>query len=89
MEPVESEQSNEEMILSFLAEGGSDFISGATLSDKLGLSRTAVWKYVETLRKLGYTIEAQRSIPPRKRGLRYTATNAKRFEGLWRSARRA
>lgn len=59
MEPVESEQSNEEMILSFLAEGGSDFISGATLSDKLGLSRTAVWKYVETLRKLGYTIEAQ------------------------------
>ncbi|MBM4776347.1 MAG: biotin--[acetyl-CoA-carboxylase] ligase [Archangiaceae bacterium] len=47
------------MILSFLAEGGSDFISGATLSDKLGLSRTAVWKYVETLRKLGYTIEAQ------------------------------
>lgn len=59
METVESELSNEEMILSFLAEGGSDFISGATLSDKLGLSRTAVWKYVETLRKLGYTIEAQ------------------------------
>ncbi|MBL8922649.1 MAG: biotin--[acetyl-CoA-carboxylase] ligase [Myxococcaceae bacterium] len=47
------------MILSFLAEGGTDFISGATLSDKLGLSRTAVWKHVETLRKLGYTIEAQ------------------------------
>lgn len=59
METVESELSNEEMILSFLAEGGSDFISGATLSDKLGLSRTAVWKHVESLRKLGYTIEAQ------------------------------
>lgn len=61
VETVEAELSNEEMILSFLAEGGADFISGATLSDKLGLSRTAVWKHVETLRKLGYTIEAQPS----------------------------
>lgn len=47
------------MILSFLAEGGDDYISGAALSDKLGLSRTAVWKYVEQLRKLGYRIDAQ------------------------------
>jgi len=61
VETVEAELSNEEMILSFLAEGGADFISGATLSDKLGLSRTAVWKHVESLRKLGYTIEAQPS----------------------------
>lgn len=61
VDTVEAELSNEEMILSFLAEGGADFISGATLSDKLGLSRTAVWKHVETLRKLGYTIEAQAS----------------------------
>jgi BirA family transcriptional regulator, biotin operon repressor / biotin---[acetyl-CoA-carboxylase] ligase len=59
VEPANIELSNEEMILAFLAEGGSDFISGATLSDKLGLSRTAVWKHVETLRKLGYGIEAQ------------------------------
>ncbi len=53
------ELSNEELILSFLAEGGDDFVSGATLSDKLGLSRTAVWKHVETLRRLGYRIDAQ------------------------------
>ena len=53
-----AELSNEEMILSFLAEGGEDFTSGAALSDKLGLSRTAVWKHVETLRSLGYRIEA-------------------------------
>jgi len=59
VEAAELELSNEEMILGFLAEGGTDFISGATLSDKLGLSRTAVWKYVETLRGLGYVIEAQ------------------------------
>ncbi len=55
------ELSNEEMILSFLAEGGDDYISGAVLSDKLGLSRTAVWKHVEQLRKLGYRIDAQAS----------------------------
>lgn len=54
-----SEHSNEEMILSFLAEGGDDYISGAALSDKLGLSRTAVWKHVEALRKMGYRIDAQ------------------------------
>ena len=52
------ELSNEELILSFLTEGGDEFISGAALSDKLGLSRTAVWKHVESLRKLGYRIEA-------------------------------
>lgn len=52
------EESNEEMILGFLAEGGDDYVSGAALSDKLGLSRTAVWKYVEQLRKLGYRIDA-------------------------------
>ena len=56
--PEELEQSNEEMILSFLTEGGDEYISGAALSDKLGLSRTAVWKHVESLRKLGYRIEA-------------------------------
>lgn len=56
-----AELSNEEMILAFLAEGGEDYISGAALSDKLGLSRTAVWKHVEQLRRLGYRIDAQAS----------------------------
>jgi BirA family biotin operon repressor/biotin-[acetyl-CoA-carboxylase] ligase len=55
------------MILAFLAEGGDEYTSGAALSDKLGLSRTAVWKHVETLRGLGYRIEA---IP--SRGYRLT-----------------
>lgn len=56
MEPVELD--SEEQILSFLAEGGDDFTSGTALSDKLGMSRTAVWKHMETLRRLGYQIEA-------------------------------
>ena len=64
------------MILSFLAESGEDYVSGSALSDKLGLSRTAVWKHVEQLRKLGYRIEAQASrgyrlleVPDRLTGL--------------------
>ncbi len=72
----DAETSNEEMILSFLAESGEDYVSGSALSDKLGLSRTAVWKHVEQLRKLGYRIEAQASrgyrlleVPDRLTGL--------------------
>jgi BirA family biotin operon repressor/biotin-[acetyl-CoA-carboxylase] ligase len=57
--PVETvEQTNEELILAFLADGGEDFTSGEALSGKLGLSRAAVWKYVESLRHKGYRIEA-------------------------------
>ena len=52
------EQTNEELILSFLADGGEDFTSGEALSDKLGLSRAAVWKHVESLRDKGYRIDA-------------------------------
>jgi BirA family transcriptional regulator, biotin operon repressor / biotin---[acetyl-CoA-carboxylase] ligase len=56
---VESaEQSYEEIILGFLVEGRDDFCSGEALSDKLGLSRTAVWKHVEALRGKGYRIDA-------------------------------
>lgn len=53
-----NEQTQEELILSFLSEGGGDYTSGEALSSKLGLSRTAVWKHVEALRAKGYRIEA-------------------------------
>ncbi len=58
---MDSNRANEELILAFLLEGGDGFVSGAALSDKLGLSRTAVWKHVEGLRDVGYAIEAQAS----------------------------
>lgn len=51
-------QSQEELILAFLLEGGEEFTSGEALSGKLGLSRAAVWKHVESLRGRGYRIEA-------------------------------
>lgn len=53
-----ADQSSEELILSFLADGGDDYTSGEILSGKLGLSRTAVWKHVEALRTKGYRIDA-------------------------------
>lgn len=61
------EQTHEELVLAFLADGGDEFTSGEALSDKLGLSRTAVWKNVQSLRNKGYRIEA---IPSRGYRLR-------------------
>ena len=47
-----------EKILSLLrAQEG--YLSGEELSRELGLSRAAVWKAVETLRREGYEIEAR------------------------------
>jgi BirA family biotin operon repressor/biotin-[acetyl-CoA-carboxylase] ligase len=46
------------MVLAFLAEAGDDVISGEAISDKLGLTRAAVWKHVEALRGQGYRIDA-------------------------------
>jgi BirA family transcriptional regulator, biotin operon repressor / biotin---[acetyl-CoA-carboxylase] ligase len=37
---------------------GSESISGADLSQKLGISRAAIWARIEELRRLGYEIEA-------------------------------
>ena len=51
-------QGSEEMVLAFLAEAGDGFVSGEAISDKLGLSRAAVWKHVGALREQGYRIDA-------------------------------
>jgi BirA family biotin operon repressor/biotin-[acetyl-CoA-carboxylase] ligase len=49
---------SEELVLAFLAEAGDEFVSGEAISDKLGLSRAAVWKHVNALRGMGYRIDA-------------------------------
>ncbi|HDP79385.1 MAG TPA: biotin--[acetyl-CoA-carboxylase] ligase [Spirochaetes bacterium] len=49
---------NKTRILSLLKEHADRWLSGEELSDTLGLSRTAVWKYVQTLRGEGYAIES-------------------------------
>lgn len=45
-------------ILKLLKENTNDFISGQYISDKLNVTRTAVWKYINQLKDDGYEIEA-------------------------------
>ena len=45
-------------ILSALRAAGDGSVSGAELSQRLGISRAAIWARVEELRRLGYDIEA-------------------------------
>jgi len=36
----------------------SDYLSGETLSEQLGISRVSIWKHIHSLKKDGYVIEA-------------------------------
>lgn len=56
-------------ILKALRESGSEYLSGQTLSEALGVSRTAVWKAIGALREEGYAIESHRRL-----GYRLTET---------------
>lgn len=58
-----------ETVLALLRTCGGEFLSGEEISGRLGLSRTAVWKAVDALRREGYGIEAQAG-----RGYRLTET---------------
>lgn len=49
----------DEKILNIFRKYPSQYISGEDLSEELQMSRTAVWKHIEDLRKVGYIIEAQ------------------------------
>lgn len=44
-------------ILNLLREE-NDFVSGQKISDELGVSRTAIWKHMKTLRNEGYEIQS-------------------------------
>lgn len=46
-------------ILEELRSRAGEFVSGEELSGRLGLSRAAVWKGVDALRRDGYTVEAR------------------------------
>ena len=48
-------------LLSLLKEHGSEYLSGQDLSDVLKISRIAVWKHIERLRTLGYSIESNKT----------------------------
>ncbi len=44
-------------ILEYL-QNSNEFVSGQEISDALGVSRTAVWKHINVLKKQGYEIES-------------------------------
>ena len=46
-------------MLTLLRSHPGEFVSGEMVSERLGLSRAAIWKAVDTLRKAGYVIEAR------------------------------
>lgn len=45
--------------LQFLKSHSFEYLSGQDLSEVLGISRVAVWKHIQKLRKMGYTIESK------------------------------
>ena len=45
-------------LLANLANAGGDYISGAALADKLGVSRNAIWKAVKALEAEGFSISS-------------------------------
>ena len=47
-----------ETILSLFSQTPDGFVSGARISEALGVSRTAVWKHICSLRQSGYQIDA-------------------------------
>lgn len=47
-----------EKLLYILSEKQGEYISGQELADRLSVSRAAIWKGIETLRKDGIPIEA-------------------------------
>lgn len=48
----------EEKILRIFSRHKGTYVSGEEISKELGVSRASIWKHIETLRELGYEIEA-------------------------------
>ena len=45
-------------ILKLLKDSGNNFVSGQKISKELGVSRAAIWKYINAIKEDGYDIEA-------------------------------
>lgn len=54
----ESSDVMRDRLIESLRLGRDGFVTGEELSKSLGVSRTAIWKHVESLRRRGYSIEA-------------------------------
>ena len=52
----ENDMKKEDIILQYLKES-KDYLSGEELSRRLGISRSAIWKNINSLRESGYVID--------------------------------
>ncbi len=51
-----------ETVIQLLQSKHGEYISGETISQRLGVSRTAIWKQIRKLEEAGYVIEASRKL---------------------------
>ena len=45
-------------IINIILDNNREFISGEEISKQLGISRSAVWKHIKSLKEEGYNIES-------------------------------
>ena len=53
---------SKETVLRLLQESSGTYLSGESISERLGITRAAVWKAVNALRKDGYEIDSRKSM---------------------------
>lgn len=56
-----------EAVFKLLYEAGDKYISGEEISEKLGVTRAAVWKHIKAIEEEGYSVEAVRRLGYRLR----------------------
>ena len=52
---------SKEQVLRLLQGSGGEYVSGESVSETLGITRAAVWKAVDALRRDGYDVESRKS----------------------------
>ena len=48
----------EHKVLEILKQNNESYVSGESLSEILGVTRTSIWKYINSLKEAGYNIES-------------------------------
>lgn len=76
---MDNMQSTRDKLIKLLEQRKSEYVSGQVLSERLNISRSAIWKHMKELEKDGYTIEGK----PRK-GYRIIASPHKMSENTLR-----
>ncbi|WP_258176106.1 biotin--[acetyl-CoA-carboxylase] ligase [Orenia metallireducens] len=61
-EAMKKNLSRREKVLDLLYQNQDKYLSGEELSNKLGVSRTSIWKYINYLREAGYQIESSSKV---------------------------